>query len=301
MLWQRRTSLYLILLPASVNRNPTSPLRRKLLLFTGFFDVPRANEEEGGIFEARPQPIDCSWCNGIEQQAFSWYSLLSQSFGIKLHHFIARKWCFSVGSAGWNDHARSVFWRCSQQTDCTWCNGRDEQAFTWYHSLLQFVANKLHHLTKIKEKFSRFEARKDGTTMKNRFFGMVTSESIVLGTLVEKAKLLFDTIFWLSRSQTALPVEDCSLEDEKGVLEVSHSKNHRDGVFFGNAPSGSIVLYSYVLIVETIKLLFNTFHWCSWRQSRLPVITRNRWRFSIFTTPDGLINEDEEWIFSHCR
>jgi len=135
--------------------------------------------------------------------------------------------------------------------------------------------------------------------MKNRFFGMVANESIVLGTLVEKAKPLSDTIFWLSRSQTALPVEDCSLEDEKGVLEVSHSKNHRDGVFFGNAPSGSIVLY--VLIVETIKLLFYTFHWCSWRQSRLPVITRKRWRFSMFTTPDGLINEDEEWIISHCR
>jgi len=78
----------------SVSRNQTSPLGRKPRIFRTFSAFQGPNQEEGGIFETLHQLIDCTLDDGGSEQVFTWYSLLSQSSDIKLHHFDGQKWRF---------------------------------------------------------------------------------------------------------------------------------------------------------------------------------------------------------------
>jgi len=67
----------------------------------------------------------------------------------------------------------------------TCCNSSEEATFVSATFLTQSVAIKLHHLTKIKEKYCRFEGRKAGRRMKKWYFGSALIGSIVLGVIVE--------------------------------------------------------------------------------------------------------------------
>jgi len=57
-------------------------------------------------------------------------------------------------------------WSWRQWMNGTCCNSSEEATFVSATFLTQSVAIKLHHLTKIKEKYCRFEGRKAGRRMK---------------------------------------------------------------------------------------------------------------------------------------
>jgi len=87
--------------------------RAKAVSFSHFPTFQSPNEEEELIFEAHHQPIVCTLGDNENKQAFTWYSLLSQSFDIGLHHFHRRKGRFSTSSAIQNGHDGGIFGGCS--------------------------------------------------------------------------------------------------------------------------------------------------------------------------------------------
>jgi len=89
---------------------------------------------------------------------------------------------------------------CFQWTSWTWCIGREQQTFAWYHSLLQSAGFSVYRYGENDEKSGCFEEAKDGTTFKKKSFGVATSGSIVLGVIMETTNPSHTTIpapiFW---------------------------------------------------------------------------------------------------------
>jgi len=91
------------------------------------------NDHDGGIFRRCHQRIDCTWNVDRGEQPLTCRNPLSQSFDIKLHHFIARKWTkmtFLTSFDHQQEEDEPVGWWRAQWINCTSRNGRDEQAFT---------------------------------------------------------------------------------------------------------------------------------------------------------------------------
>jgi len=63
-------------------------------LIPHFSDVPRPNEEQGGIFEGCYQKIDCALGNDRYKRAFTWGFPLSQSSDIAAPRFWSQNGIF---------------------------------------------------------------------------------------------------------------------------------------------------------------------------------------------------------------
>jgi len=93
-----------------------------------------------------------------------------------------------------------------------------------YHSLLQSVANKLHHFGENQQKYSRFERMHDGTTMKNVSFGIAASLPIALHQMIETIDFSLDSI-----RCSELPTGNAEMRAKLAFSSTDVSQNKEEG------------------------------------------------------------------------
>jgi len=125
------------------------------------------------------------------------------------------KIAFLVGFAGWNDQNRVIFWRCCRWDDCKWCNGRDEQAFTWCSYLASVSRNPTSPLDENQGKMLSFWG--EGRRNEDEEWILWNCHQLIdcTSTMAEKNKPSLDTIHCPNLLTSPLP----TLEGKNGRFE----------------------------------------------------------------------------------